>query len=170
LALLGVIPLVGAAVVWRGFRLGNHRLAAGSFAVTAAGFVLGVFAVVVPRVDRHQQNELVLRPIREARGDLRIAAFGLLEPSWVYYGGQPIMEVTAQRTQHTIGVRDFFGAGENRFVLTTQQHWERLQCELPETAGIVAQCPLFLKKDQLLLIGVVPPAQASDEKSATVTR
>lgn len=158
LAILGAILLLGAMAVWKWLLQGRSHHAACAMVATSMGFVLALFAVAVPLVDRHQQNHLVLQAIQQAGGNSQVGAFGLLEPSWVFYGGRSIVEFTAPGRKTSPNVREFFDAGEDRFVLTTDRHWERLKRKLPDTACIVAQCPLFLKKDRLLLIGRTMPS------------
>ena len=51
-----------------------------------------------------------------------------------------------------LNATEFFGDGRNRFILTTDRFWPRLQETLPPQATIVAECSLFLKDDRLLLI------------------
>lgn len=153
LAMLGAILLLGAAAAWKWFHQGQPHRAACAMVATSMSFVLALFAVAVPSVDRHQQNHLVLQAIQQAGGNPQVGAFGLLEPSWVFYGGRPIVELTAPDRKPHPNVREFYGTGEDRFLLTTDRHWEHLKRKLPDNAGIVAECALFLKKDRLLLIG-----------------
>lgn len=180
LAMLGATLLAGAVAAWRWLHQGRSRRAAYAMVATSMGFVLGLFAVAVPSVDRHQQNHLVLQAIQQAGENPQVGAFGLLEPSWVFYGGRPIVELTAPGQKTQPNVREFFGTGEERFVLTTDRHWEHLKRKLPDSAGIVAECPLFLKKDRLLLIGRaksdgrvkagVPQAFATQETNPPASR
>lgn len=153
LAMLGAILLIGAAAAWWWFHQERPHRAACALVATSMGFVLALFAVAVPSVDRHQQNHLVLQAIQQAGGNPQVGAFGLLEPSWVFYGGRPILELTVPNQRAQVSVREFYGTGEDRFVLTTDRHWEHLKRKLPDNAGIVAECALFLRKDRLLLIG-----------------
>lgn len=153
LAAIGATLVIGAVAAWRWLHQNRPQRAACALVATSMSFVLALFAVAVPSVDRHQQNHLVLQAIQQADGNPQVGAFGLLEPSWVFYGGRPIIELTAPGQKTQLDVREFFGTGEDRFVLTTDRHWEHLKRKLPENAGVVAECALFLKKDRLLLIG-----------------
>ena len=51
---------------------------------------------------------------------------------------------------------DFFGPGQDRFIITTDRSWDQLRGALPPQAAVLAECPLFLRRERLLLIGVAP--------------
>ncbi len=167
LAALGAILIIGATVTWRWFHQGRPHRAASGLVMTSMSFVLAFYAIAIPRADRHQQNHRLLQVIQQAEGTPQVAAFGVLEPSWVYYSGRPIVELTAVDRKPPLDAREFFGSGENRFVLTTDRYWEHLKHELPDTASVIAECPLFLKKDRLLLIG---SATAANRVKANLDR
>lgn len=164
LGLLGLIPLLGALAAGH-FQYRRQFSRAGVvMAVTAVAFATTLFGWAVVRVDRHQKNHHLLAVIDRAGGDPRVGAFGRLEPTWVFYGGRPIDELTldpaeAARDNGPWGPKprplaaDFFGAGHERFIITTDRHWERLRAALPPTASVLAECPLFLRRERLLLIG-----------------
>lgn len=163
LGLLGVGLLAGAvAAGWQWRR--RPDLAARAIGMTAVGFAVAVFGWAVPRVDRHQQNHALLAAIDRAGGHPRVGAFGRLEPTWVYYGGRPIDELTldpaeAARDPGRWGPKrrplagEFFGQGKDRYIITTDRHWPQLRAALPPTATVLAISPLFLRREQLLLIG-----------------
>jgi 4-amino-4-deoxy-L-arabinose transferase-like glycosyltransferase len=169
LGLVGLIPLLGA-VVAGGFQWRRRfPQAAWTVAVTAAAFGTTMFGWAVLRVDRHQQNHLLLAMIDRAGGNSRVGAFGRLEPTWVFYGDRPIDELTldpaqAARDHGPWGPKprplaaDFFGQGADRFIITTDRHWDRLRSAPPSNATVLADCPLFLRRERLLLIGTVPVA------------
>ena len=94
LGLVGLIPLLGALVAMRFQRKQQFLAAARTVAVTAVVFTTAMFGWAVLRVDRHQQNQLLLTMIERAGGNPRIGAFGRLEPTWVFYGGRSIDELT----------------------------------------------------------------------------
>jgi 4-amino-4-deoxy-L-arabinose transferase-like glycosyltransferase len=174
LGLLGAIPLLGA-VIAGGFQYRRRfPQAAATVAVTAAALSTAMFGWAVLRVDRHQRNHLLLAMIDDASGNPRVGAFGRLEPTWVFYGGRPIAELTLDPAEAARGngpwgpkprplAADFFGQGQDRFIITTDRHWERLRAALPPNATVLAKCPLFLRREWLLLIGV-PPDEGSAKK------
>lgn len=181
LAILGFVLVAGAATALIVHERQNYRLAAKFVAITSLLFVCGVFSLAMPAVGQHQQNRQLLMLVQQADKNVQVGAFGQLEPSWVFYGGRPIQELTLtkssnieqrdrdiQLASHQVltkpnnapwqprprqDVRDFFRDGDNRVIITTDRHWLQLQPQLPSHAIVLAECPLFLKKDRLLLIG-----------------
>ena len=89
-SLVGIFPLVGGAVGWCCVARDHHRWAARGLAVTAILFALFLHSLVAWEVGRHQQYATMLSQTRTHRGP--ILALGMLEPSWIYYGGRPIRE------------------------------------------------------------------------------
>ena len=167
LGLVGLLPLLGALLALRFQRSERYLAAARTFAVTAVAFTTAMFGWAVLRVDRHQQNQRLLAEIDRAGGNPQVGAFGRLEPTWVFYGGRPIDELTLDPAVATAPTgpwkpkrrplaADFFGAGRDRFIITSDRHWDRLRAWLPPQAAVLAECPLFLRRERLLLIGVAP--------------
>jgi hypothetical protein len=167
LGLLGLIPLVGASVAVSFQRSRRFPQAAWTMAVTAVAFTTALFGWAVARVDRHQQNQLLLAAIERAGGNPRIGAFGRLEPTWIFYGGRPVDELTLDGSESANrsgpwqpkprpSAAAFFGQGQDRFIITTDRRWEQLREVLPPTAAVLAECPLFLRRERLLLIGTPP--------------
>ena len=172
LATVGLVPLVGAGIGLLLMETGRIRAASTAFAAMAVVFTTALFGFAVLCVDRHQQNQVLLAAIERYGQNPRVGALGRLEPSWVFYGGRPIVELSldpSERTNDSAGpgtrarswkrkprpsASEFFGDGNDRFIITTNREWERLRSQLPATATILAECPLFLKKQRLLLIGV----------------
>ena len=174
LGILGLIPLLGALVAVRFQRTQRFPQAAWSVAVTAVAFTTALFGWAVVRVDRHQQNQLLLAAIERSGGSPRVGAFGRLEPTWIFYGGRPVDELTleqddsanppnAWKPKPRLAAAKFFGQGENRFIITTNRSWGQLREVLPPTAAVLAECPLFLRKDRLLLIGTPTADNATAE-------
>jgi 4-amino-4-deoxy-L-arabinose transferase-like glycosyltransferase len=165
LGAIGAIPLCGAVCAL--ILAGRERFsaAAAAVAVTAIAFTTSLFAVGTWRVDQLQENHLLLAAIDRVGGDPQIGAYGRLEPTWVFYGRKPITELSwdpsapqpvddasAAGQLYPDAVR-FFGDGDGRVIITTDQHWKELQKALPPDTAVLAECSLFLKSDRLLLVG-----------------
>ncbi len=177
LAVLGIVLVTGATAAMFAHERKNPHRAAQYVAMTSLAFVLGVFSLAMPVVGQHQRNQELLRLVQQADGDVQVGAFGLLEPSWVFYGGHQIQELTLRESADSKSAageiqlaafeaaaaawkprpmhdaREFFRGGDSRFIITTDRHWVRLKSRLPSDATVLADCPLFLKKERLLLIG-----------------
>ncbi len=180
LGLVGLIPLLGALVALTFQRKQQFLAAARTVAVTAAMFTTAMFGWAVLRVDRHQESRLLLTMIERAGGRPQIGAFGRLEPTWVFYGGRPIDELTldpAVAAQPTGPWKpkprplapEFFGSGQDRFIITTDRRWDQLRAALPTQATVLAECPLFLRRERLLLIGVATARATPSAISASAT-
>ncbi len=161
LGVLGVVPLLGATIgLWYMGR-GRHREAARVFATAAVVFATTLFGFCLLRVDRHQQYGVLLEAITRRSDAPKVASYRILEPTWVFYGGRPIAQlaqdsVPAARVhrQDAMPADHFFGDGRDRFIITTEAAWEKeLRDSLPAHAAVIAECPRFLKKGRLLLIG-----------------
>jgi hypothetical protein len=152
LGAIGAIPLFGAVCgLW--FIHRQHKQAAAvAFTATAAVFVTTLFGFVLVRVDRHQQNHLLLNAIAQRSLDPTVASYRTLEPTWVFYGGRPIKSLG-----ETQAVDQFLTSGRDRFLITTRKAWQQdLRTTLPAQAKILAECPIFLKKGELVLIACEP--------------
>jgi hypothetical protein len=169
--LLGIVPLVGA-LIGIALELRGHRQAVGwTLVATGTVFATSLFGVALTLVDRHQQNHVLLSEIERRGGIPQIGAFGGLEPTWIFYGQRPVQELSLRAEDRSlepdspwklrprIAAHQFFADGQNRYIITTAGVWPQLQRALPDNAQVIAECPLFLKKERLLLIGAAdaPP-------------
>lgn len=169
LGAIGLIPLAGAAIAFFFQRRQRIPQAAWTVAATAVAFTTALFGWAAERVDRHQQNQVLLAAIDRAGGNPRVGALGRLEPSWIFYGGRPIDELTLDspgteqpsagpwRPKPRLPAAEFFSQGQDRFIITTDRRWNQLRAALPPDATILAECPLFLRRERLLLVGVASP-------------
>ena len=167
LGLLGLIPLLGAVVGLMFLRREQRRAVTVCFAVTALAFTVALFGYGAARVNRYQQTHMVWQAVAARGKQAQVGAFGCLEPTWIFYGGRPILE-TAETPRYS-GIAldtwnpkrcpsapEFFGDGRDRFLITEADDWERLRPLLPPTAHVLVACQQLFKKDQLLLIGCEP--------------
>jgi hypothetical protein len=145
------------------------RYAVRGMAVVAILFALSVFGVVPDRVDRHQQGGRLLAEIAGRSAPVRVAALGALEPSWVFYGGRPVMELDDSgragwsgayveidgrwQRKPAVGLEDLAANPERWLLITTEKHLALTQAELPAAFEVLTSAPYFLKKDRLLLLG-----------------
>jgi hypothetical protein len=166
--MLGLIPVAGAAAALWYVSTERPRAAALATVVTAIAFATSLFGWAQERVDRCQQNDRLLAAIDQCGVRPAVGAFGCLEPTWVFYGGEPIIELTLSperdlprqthpwRPKPWRNAAEFFRESEDRVIITTAQHWKQLRPALGPGAAVLAECPRFLRSGQLLLIGRVP--------------
>jgi 4-amino-4-deoxy-L-arabinose transferase-like glycosyltransferase len=151
LGLMGLIPLTTAAACLWLIRRGNTLLAAQVFAAGAVLLTTGVFSLGTARADRHQHSDVLLRAIRKHSDSPEIVWLGRMEPSWVFYAGQPIREIATEQVadpQH-----GYLASGEDRFVITTREVLVDRKIELPEGVQILAEAPYFMRTEQLVVLG-----------------
>lgn len=172
LALIGLIPLLGAGLAIGWTLQQRRRLAAVTMTVTAAGLMLALFGLAAVRVDRWRETDQLLAVIHEHCAEPRVGAFRRLEPSWIFYASRPIVEVqggplpaktdtaevasggdrrpwTSRPRPHAI---EFLAAGSDRFVITPAQDVAALG-PLPDGVAVLGEVPRFLHADRLVILG-----------------
>ncbi|MDX1947608.1 MAG: glycosyltransferase family 39 protein [Pirellulaceae bacterium] len=168
LGLLGLTPLaVGVACVGLAL-VQNYKASLGVFAAGATIFATLLFAVGAQRADHHQTSHVLLRAAREHADQPRLATYRVLEPSWVFYAGEPITElprrprdkgqtyVASDVDVSRVEMADqpgWFLGHSGSFVITTRNRLDELAGHLPTGVEILAETPRFLRDDQLVLLG-----------------
>ena len=153
LGTLGIIPAAGGVVALICWRLNWPERAAASLVASSALLVLGIFALGAHVADRHQESHRLLAPLRHSAGPIQVASFKVLEPSWVYYGRRPIRELAGPRA----GAAAFLAAGPDRYLITSERHWERIRQQGGvEGVIVLVKTHRFLKGEPLVLVGRAP--------------
>jgi 4-amino-4-deoxy-L-arabinose transferase-like glycosyltransferase len=156
LGLLGLTPVAGGIACMGLAFVRNYRAAAGVFGAAAVAFATLLFAVGAERADRHQLNHLLFQAIHARSPRPQIAAYKILEPSWVFYGGQPVREfggATHEAAQS--GARQaaaFLTESPHAFLITTQQRRKDLESLLPPDIVVLQRVPYFLKDEELVVL------------------
>jgi 4-amino-4-deoxy-L-arabinose transferase-like glycosyltransferase len=151
---IGVVLLLGGMVAvgydWAG---ASPRRAAGI--AFASGFLFSalLFGLGPVAADRHQQSHLLLAAVQAGGPSAEVAAWRCLEPSWVFYLREPIAELPATTTAPEGDVVQYLSGGESRFVIVRRQDMAILAGKLPTGVEVLAQAPLFLKQDELVVLG-----------------
>jgi hypothetical protein len=180
LAIAGLFPLAIGTACFVFYRREQRERLATTFAAGAAALTLFVFAVAAPTVDRHQKSHVLLEAIPRP-DSVQLAAFGCLEPSWVFYNGKPIEELKAnpgfsshawQQVQGAWQPKNQFTAESfvqhhpRPYIITSNEQMEFLEQRLPGQTRVVAEVPYFLKKRRLLVLECTPghPRTASSKR------
>jgi 4-amino-4-deoxy-L-arabinose transferase-like glycosyltransferase len=156
LGLIGLVPLAGCVVCLGFLAVRSYFAAAGTLGMTAIAFATLLFAVGVERVDRHQTNHALLDAIFSRSSQPHIASYSILEPSWVFYGGQAIHEF-ADNPQIGRGYAasqavNFLTENPDHFLITTAKKFRDLSPHLPLGIGIIEQAPYFMRRGQELVV------------------
>ena len=93
LGAIGLIPLAAGVITLVYSERNQPCRAAYVFAASALLFTTLLFSGVAERVDRHQQNNVLLDAIAARGTNSQVVSYGLLEPSWIFYGQRPIDEL-----------------------------------------------------------------------------
>jgi len=180
-------------LAWLGFILAVSGLAATALAVRrlrlsalachfigTTAFCGCLFSWGSVAADRHQWSPLLLDPIRAVPQQAEVHAYGCLEPSWVYYLGRPVRELSLESTAGTptagpsrYGQRrascldDLRQSTSAVFVITTTDRLPELQSHLGGEFGQVVTVPHFLKRDHLVLLQRISDTTAVAERPKT---
>lgn len=179
LAFIGIVPLIAGLYAWWATRREHPRRAAWMIAAAATTFATLLFAVGAYRADQHQLNHRMLGAIRGHGTAPHIAAYGCLEPSWVFYGGFAIDEITEEGVGPThspfvvvhgkwlpkppVTLADVTSKSD-AFIITTKRQLNEVRKQLPNDFQVLETVPLFLKSDELVLLGRPSPVAVRSDK------
>ena len=168
LAAIGAIPLIGGGAALASAWKGRNQRSAMVFALSSVLTVISLLSLGATRVDRHRQNLSMLEEVRHLNGSTRFAAVGCLEPSWIFYEGQPIEELSLTPQGNCgkrwidigghwtetpwLDLQEFTAKHPKAAIITTDEHGEALLAALPADYAVVAEGPYFLRKNTLLIL------------------
>ena len=117
LAAIGLILIAGALVCWQLVNRRRIGAAAFAFAATATVFATVLFGFATARVSRHQNfHELLSSEVKSPH--LQLFTYGRLEPSWVYYSGRSICELSGPLNE----VAEALETSPDAILITTDRH------------------------------------------------
>ena len=183
LGIVGLVPFIGGVACFWLMERGQPRYCAVTLTVTATVFVTSLLGGVAHRVSAHQQNDLLLAEIAAQEPGTQVTAFGLLEPTWIFYGDRPIHEYHISGEAISLGrwvevdgcwqpkrprdLGDLTSTDAHSLVITTDRHLQQLESLLSAPVEILADVPFFLKDDRLLL---VRPGEAASHTASHSAR
>ncbi len=166
LAMLGVPLLVAGVVGWWLVARQDYQRMASLFATGAVAFSTLAFALATQRVDRHQHADQLLTTIFHQSQQPTIGYYGALEPSWIFYSGQSLTNVTvpndpqpkAPEKSPIVGtsqwenrdktvIADFFASSPDRYLIAMKQDWQTIRPFMPNDVEILNEVPYFLQDD-----------------------
>lgn len=172
LALIGCVPMLTAAAAYLAWRRARRTQAAVTFALGAAMLVTAIFGWGAVRVDRHREFDTLMAAAFSSSHSPRIGTLGVLEPSWVFYLGQPLDHLfDPELTPHLsaeapwpliarsgvwpvkphVNVWQFLNERPDRYVITTERIFTQLP-SVPSDVQVVARAPYFMRGDRLVLL------------------
>ena len=188
LAVLGVPSVISGIAGWFLMRSpttndGPNSKLIMAFATGAVAFCFLMFGVGTGAVSGYQNSHAIFHTVRQLPADYRVASYGELESSWVFYAGKPIHELSleAARLQERsslqetsgqqpvnasqnherkfwkpkprVGPDQFLARFEKAVFVTTGQRAEELKKRLPEDFEIIQTADYFLQDDKIVLLG-----------------
>jgi 4-amino-4-deoxy-L-arabinose transferase-like glycosyltransferase len=185
-----LIITVGAGLCLLLVNQGRRSAAAVTLAVTAVVFSTTLFGIASLRVDRHQQNHLLIQAVQQRGERVPLGAYGSVEPSLVFYAGRPIVKLTRTRqAQHgqarravsptwtpegrpveVTDIASFLALDGEALIITNDRYYRQIEAELPGDLRVLATVPYFLKKHQLLLLGREPHSRSARSDGSTTER
>jgi 4-amino-4-deoxy-L-arabinose transferase-like glycosyltransferase len=182
LGLIGLVPCAGGLLALILAERQQRTRAALVYASAATVFVTLLFGVGAARVDRHQTNNLLLSAINARSDRPHVTSFGLLEPTWVFYGGRPVDELPISSSSQTMpswveadgkwiakptpSVDDLLAEPNDLFVITTDGLLSIFEERYPGQFEVIADEPYFLKSGRLLVLA--PTAKALEARRPSV--
>ncbi|HIF30517.1 MAG TPA: glycosyltransferase family 39 protein [Planctomycetaceae bacterium] len=167
LSVIALIPL-GVAVIGFWALKRERRQWFVRLNVAGAGvLMLFAFAVIADRVSDHQRaDDLVAGLNFTADGDIDLACYRVLEPSWVFYLREPIWQLGDDdqlsdgppqdefwSPRRATTPEKFLTMDQRHRVITTKRHWRDLQKRLPSGVAVLETIPYFMHDEDLVLIG-----------------
>ena len=169
LAMLGVIPLLGGAILFYTLFSNRHQWIAPIFSVMALFFCVGLFGYGTVSVGKEQTSRVVLDAIEK---NVAVASFGGLESSWVFYARRPIYELSLEalggaasndgswlerkgfwEVKARPSLEQFLSSYPRGAILTTEDYRAELEGRLPEEYVVLKSTEYFLKNSRIVLLG-----------------
>ena len=165
LAVVGVpVAVAGAIGLLLHFK-GQPSNSIIGFTVCAGVFALTLFGYATGQIAGLQNNQTILSHVHNLPGSAKLASYGCLESSWVYYAGRPVYELDPAKTatgpiperkfwepKPRLSVRQFATDNPDSPLITTEEALPALQHQLPVKYEVVAEADYFLKNKKLLLL------------------
>ncbi len=166
-ALVGVVPLAGAAACWWGARSGRFDPV---MTMVVTGLVYTALAVgpAAARIaGANSLPPLVDQAHRHVGGVARLSTYGQNTPNVVYYARGHVNEWRPEQADEALAD---LASGEDRVLLVTADAYRVLEPRLPPGSGIVGRSRPRFKDGDFLLLGKVAPSTARQAAAGSVTR
>ena len=181
-ALVGLVPILGAAACWWGARSGRFDPVAAmvGLSLVYTGLAVGPAAAriasanalpVGPAAARiagaNALPGLVEQAHRHAGGTARLSTYGQNTPNVVYYARGHVNEWRPEQADRALA--DLASSGD-RVLLVTEEGLRTIEPNLPSGTGIVGRVRPLFKDGDFLLIGRTDSAPARQAATESLTR
>lgn len=157
-ALLGLIPLVGAIIGWQFSERGQIRGAISTLAVVSVLFGPATLGLAVLPIDAHKNTHLLGAAIHQlSTGTAHVATYKYSPPSLVFYSQIPFDRL---RNRDSVA-KHFQNHPHDAFLVTSDKHLAGLAPYLPKDVTTIRKERLFLKLENVVLLGRVAAPQTN---------
>lgn len=166
-AVLGLVPLAGAAGMAYALRRGNRGGLVTAAAIASVGFVGLVMALPPAVMDRYKAPKELVRQtgLNDPSRDLRVAAFGWFEPSVVFYSGRQVQELPTPAAAAT-----FLEVPTPAYLFVTERMWNDMvavQVKVPHRIA-ARRYDLSRRCEVLVITNSAPAGEETARTKATV--
>jgi len=150
LAVLGIVPLIGAAIAYNQSFRPDRRRAVGALGLTAVALAVLMVGIAPARVASHQDGPHFGPVIRGLSSDeeISLATFDYFSPNLVFYAAEKV-----HRLKKPQQIAAFFDDHPQGFLLTREDRIDELSATLPLDVCELARQRRFLRHHDLVLLG-----------------
>jgi 4-amino-4-deoxy-L-arabinose transferase-like glycosyltransferase len=149
LGILGAIPLSAGILAALAWYWNRQQWPAPLVAATGGFVIIGILAIGAFRADRHRHDQqMVVNWIQVTGSNQPLAAFRVLEPSWVYYSHENIPELLGESAAAARLLESHPAAA----LVTKEEYVPAIARELDGQIEIVASAPHFLRNERLIIL------------------
>ena len=162
-ALVGLVPILGAAACWWGARSGRFDPLAAMVGLSLVYSALAVGPAAARIAGANALPGLVEQAHRHAGGTARLSTYGQNTPNVVYYARGHVNEWRPEQADRAIAD---LANDDDRILLVTEEALRTIESSLPAGTGVVGRVRPLFKDGDFLLIGrtdAPPPRQAATE-------
>jgi 4-amino-4-deoxy-L-arabinose transferase-like glycosyltransferase len=166
-ALVGLVPILGAAACWWGARSRRFDPLAAMVGLSLVYTGLAVGPAAARIAGANALPGLVEQAHRHAGGTARLSTYGQNTPNVVYYARGHVNEWRPEQADQAIAD---LSNGESSILLVTEEALRTIESNLPSGTGIVGRVRPLFKDGDFLLIGrtdAPAPRQAAATESLT---
>lgn len=158
-AAVGAVLAVAGVAAYLLYHQGLSLTATAAVAVAFVASSAAIFGVIIVQISAGNHNPQVCEAIREKCPQARFAAYGAVDPSWVFYASKPVVPLanetpasTKPWTARKMTLQEFADGGEGRYLIAQDHDLKWLGDVLPGGSRVVAEAPLFLRKGRWVVI------------------
>lgn len=166
-AIVGLVPILGAAACWWGARSGRLDPLAAMVGTSLVYTALAVGPAAARIAGANALPGLVNEAHRHVGGTARLSTYGQNTPNVVYYARGHVNEWRPEQADQAIAD---LSAGGDRVLLVTEEALRTIEPHLPVGTGVVARVRPLFKDGDFLLIGRTAPDSPRQASTGSVTR